>query len=128
MSNFPIVGARFRPPALALIQGLPPETNLYLRAEPQNPYDENAIQVFLKSEDLQNLTEEETENLNQELASSGKDLEEILSEEEWHLGYVPKDLAQNLRLNSLVEISQEYQGKFSINFRGQPQIEIDLES
>ena len=43
----PIVGAHFRPPAKQLLEVLPIGTPMLLRAEPDNPYDENAIQVLV---------------------------------------------------------------------------------
>ena len=129
MSTLPIVGSKFRPPAQALINGLPQGTKIYLRAEPQNRYDENAIQVILKTVDLENLEEEEVENLNQELASSGKNLDEdIIPFEEFHLGYVPKHLALNLRLNRNVVLDKLYPGEFKVSFRGAPQIEVELDN
>lgn len=129
MSLLPIVGSRHRPPAQALINGLPQGTKIYLRAEPTNHVDENAIQVILKTEDLETITQEEIDNLNQELSSSGKTLDEdIIPFEEFHLGYVPAKLAEHLRLNQNVVLDKLYPGEFKVSFRGAPQIEVELDN
>jgi hypothetical protein len=129
MPILPIVGSKHRPPALALVSGLPQGTRIYLRAEPQNPVDENAIQVILQTVDLENLTEEEVENLNQELANSGKTLDEdIIPFDEFHLGYIPAKLAFTLRFNQNVVLDKLYPGEFQVSFRGSPQIEVELDN
>ena len=46
--SIPLVGAHFRPPAKALIQSLPVGQVLRLSREPDNQYDTNAIQVWLR--------------------------------------------------------------------------------
>ena len=43
----PLVGSHFRPPAKALLASLPAGFHLELRPEPLNPYDPNAIEVWL---------------------------------------------------------------------------------
>lgn len=42
-----LVGTHFHPPAKALLAHLPSGTPVVLRAEPENPYDEKAISVWL---------------------------------------------------------------------------------
>ncbi len=87
-----IVGAHFRPPAKALLACLPAGHPLWLRPEPTNEYDENAVQVLLRSESLRALVTDEffADELNNQLSGQGSDLESILAQEEWHLGYLPK--------------------------------------
>lgn len=82
-----IVGAHFRPPAKALLACLPNGQQLGLRPEPSNPYDENAVQVLLRSADI---PDECWEELELQLAGAGFDKETIMSEPLWHLGYMPK--------------------------------------
>ena len=48
-----LVGAHFRPPAKAVLAALPAETPLALRAEPDNPYDPDAMAVWLNLHDLE---------------------------------------------------------------------------
>lgn len=87
-----IVGQHFRPPAKALLACLPAGHPLFLRPEPTNEYDENAVQVLLRSESLRDLCNEEffRDEVERQLASQGFDLEQVLGEAEWHLGYLPK--------------------------------------
>lgn len=89
-----IVGAHFRPPAKALLACLPAGHPLALRPEPTNEWDENAVQVLLCSDSLQStgLSGDEfwIDEANRQLAGQGSDLESVLAQEEWHLGYLPK--------------------------------------
>lgn len=43
----PLVGMRWHPPALTIVQGLGMDEPLIIKREPENQFDENAIQVFL---------------------------------------------------------------------------------
>lgn len=95
-----LVGAHFRPPAKALLACLPAGHPLFLRPEPSNEYDENAVQVLLQTDTLTKLCSEiffrdEVEN---QLAGQGYDLEQIDGEREWHLGYLPKAAKGNKEL------------------------------
>jgi hypothetical protein len=53
MPKFPIVGMQFRPtegiPAPTIMSLLPPGSPLYLKRDPGNEYDANAIQVWIKN-------------------------------------------------------------------------------
>lgn len=86
-----LVGMHFRPPAKILLANLPVGSTLYLRPEPDNPYDENAIAVFLRTEDfveLFNGDSEEQRFVDGELEGMGHSLESLQDQDEWHLGYV----------------------------------------
>lgn len=48
-----LVGAHFRPPAKAVLQALPSECPLRVVPEPENPYDAQAMAVFLQIADLE---------------------------------------------------------------------------
>lgn len=87
-----IVGAHFRPPAKALLACLPAGHQLWLRPEPTNEYDENAVQVLLRSTSLQPLLSEPfiKDELDRQLSGQGFDLESVLAQPEWHLGFLPK--------------------------------------
>lgn len=95
-----IVGAHFRPPAKALLACLPAGHPLYLRPEPTNEYDENAVQVLLRSDSLQPLVSEPfiRDELERQLSGQGFDLESVLTEPEWHLGYLPRAAKGNAAL------------------------------
>lgn len=90
----PIVGAHFRPPAKAILAVLPSGTALRLRPESDNPYDSNAIQVLCASEVLRALSAEVSRELEGEAMNYGFDLPSLLEPAEWHLGYIPRGLAE----------------------------------
>ncbi len=81
-----LVGSRFRPPAKIILDHLSSNTLVRLEAEPDNPYDEHAIRVYVS---VRELPESEYEALREELPSAGSDLAEllILDEDIW-LGYL----------------------------------------
>lgn len=95
-----IVGAHFRPPAKALLACLPAGHQLWLRPEPTNEYDENAVQVLLRSESLQPLIAEPFfhDALQMQLSGQGSDIETVLAQPEWHIGYLPKAAKGNQAL------------------------------
>lgn len=103
-----IVGAHFRPPAKALLACLPAGHPLYLRPEPTNEYDSNAVQVLLRSTRLLQLVAEPffKDELENQLSGQGFDVESVLAEPEWHLGYLPKAAKGN---PALQEWNQEVQ-------------------
>ncbi len=80
-----LVGMHFRPPAKAVLAHLPSGIEITLRPEPDNPYDEYAIMVLISPEAI---PESEYEDLTDDMADSGFDLDELLAESEFHLGYV----------------------------------------
>lgn len=95
-----IVGAHFRPPAKALLACLPAGHPLVLRPEPTNEYDENAVQVLLRSTTLAPLCEDPffKEELFGQLTAQGFDVDSVLEEPEWHLGYLPRAAKGNKAL------------------------------
>jgi hypothetical protein len=89
------MGAHFRPPAKALIQALASDHPLELRPEPSNPYDPNAVAVWLDADTI------DEETLETELAftllAQGQDVESLLAQRWWQLGYLAKDKAAILQ-------------------------------
>ena len=77
----PLVGSHFRPPAKALIAALPSNHPLELRPEPTNPYDANAVAVWLDASTIPD------EILQDELAYTlppmGQDVESLLEQRWW---------------------------------------------
>lgn len=92
--TLPIVGAHFRPPAKALIQSMPMAHPLELRPEPTNPYDSNAVAIWL---DAHTLPEESLEELRHTLPGMGSDIDDLMSQRYWHIGYIPKTNAIHLQ-------------------------------
>ena len=100
----PLVGAHYRPPAKALLAHLPTGAKLMLRPEPNNPYDSSAIAVLIDPEQVPSSQHRKLEN---DALSYGFDLEEILSRDEWHLGYVKATEASWLQGRILAAMSGE---------------------
>jgi hypothetical protein len=126
MPTYEIVGSHFGPqnfgsPSKALIDGIELNQPLYLRAQPENQFDPNAIQVILKTKDI---PESSYETLNSELSGFGKEISDILSQDSWHIGYIRKEIAKILRESNIVPIDAEIQGEFTINFSGKPMISL----
>lgn len=86
----PLVGAHFRPPAKTIIQSLPAGYVLELRPEPTNPYDANAVAVWFDAKGLSQDAKDELENT---LPGSGGNLEDLLEQRFWQLGYLAKEHA-----------------------------------
>ena len=89
-----IVGAFYRPPASALLDHLPVGAKLVLRAEPTNAYDANAIAVFVPTSSF---PASSLATLDGALAGFGRTLAEVLAESEWHVGYLRREIAAELR-------------------------------
>ena len=86
----PLVGAHFRPPAKTIIQSLPAGYTLELRPEPSNPYDANAVAVWF---DASHLTQDAKDELESTLPGSGSNLDDLLEQRFWQLGYLAKEHA-----------------------------------
>ena len=93
MSLYSIVGAHFRPPAKAILASLPTGAVLSLVPEPENPFDSNAIAVFVEPKEI---PPSEHETLNETAQGMGFSIEDILTAPAWHLGYIPKALAATI--------------------------------
>lgn len=90
--SIPIVGAHFRPPAKAILQAIPLEHPLELRAEPENSYDPNAIAVWIATSSLESLPTVTQQTLATLSTGFGHDWDSLLSQPCWHLGYVPRTM------------------------------------
>ena len=64
--------------------------HLELRPEPYNPYDQNAIAVWL---DAAHLPQQAKDELQLTLEGTGFDLDDIEAQGEFHVGYVARDEA-----------------------------------
>ncbi len=114
-----IVGAFYRPPAGLVLKALAVGTPLILCAEPDNEHDPNAVAVWLLTQDLP-----ETAHFPLEvtLPNVGMTLDSFLQVEQWHLGYIPKELAVNLRLNNIVPTDGVVNVNFATDPAGKPMI------
>ena len=122
--TYPIVGAHFRPPAKGLLAVLPKDFPLYAVPEPDNQYDVNAIKVVLN---VRNLVEEEDLLLaiEEAIAPFGFSLDEFTNVEEWHLGYIPKNIAAVI-VDRFPQAGLP--GKMSFDLKGGPAIQVDYSS
>jgi hypothetical protein len=120
--TYPIVGAFYRPPASAILSVLPVGTKLTLRAEPTNEYDPNAIAVYIETSEIKTIVANEAAEklLASEALNSGILLDEILSQPEHHLGYIPKALAAKIKLNS------DTPAKFTTSLDGRASVIFNL--
>lgn len=122
--SYSIVGSFYRPPAKAILAVLPIATRLYLRAEPDNAFDPNAIMVLIRMADFPERAETAFDN---EGAGYGYDMERLRGEEEeWHLGYIPKGLAAVLRADDSIKVDVDYPGEFECSSTGAPFIRLEL--
>lgn len=117
-----IVGLKFHPPALALIRGLPLHCPLILRAEPNNAYDPNAIRVILPTATIPQLA---FGQINEELLSSGMEIDDLLAQEEWLLGYIPRQVASELREPIGFVGVEDLPAEFIINHAGKPIVRFE---
>lgn len=120
--SFPLVGPKFRPPALALLSVLPAQHPLLLIPEPTSQFDPNAIQVILETSTLRREWDEELGSL---LPGYGIELEAIFAEEKWHLGYIARDFAINLA--PLLK-GETYPAQLGFNAEGKHRVLLDSEA
>ena len=91
--TYSIVGMHFRPPAKALLASLPTGARLSIVPEPTNPFDANALSVWVEPKEL---PASQMPDLESNAAGFGFSLEQILSAEGWHLGYIPAVISAGL--------------------------------
>jgi hypothetical protein len=115
-NTLPIVGAFYRPPAKALIEALSIGTPLELIAEPDNQYDPNAIAVYLRTVDIPPNAYDKLEEI---LPPYGYSLEQVMNEEIFHLGYIPKEFAAKLAPGFGTEPMEV---TFSLSSNGAPRV------
>lgn len=84
----PIVGMHFRPPAKWVIAVLPRGCQLRLEPEPENPYDEHAVQVWVEPRAIPASRHAE---LEQALEGCGMVLDQVLSSGSLMLGYLASE-------------------------------------
>src|SRR6266436_929887 len=93
MSIYPIVGMKFHPPARTILAILPIGTELELIPEPENPYDPNAIMIWINGQMIPKQCHIELESL---ASGYGFSADQIVNEY-WHLGYIPRELAARMQ-------------------------------
>lgn len=113
-----IVGAKFRPPAKALLDTLAIGSRLLARRESSNQYDPNAVQVILPKGFETNAA------MNAAVQDFGCSIEEVQAASEWHLGYIPREHAASLGPAMDEAQVHEIEGTLSFSPQGIPQIRL----
>jgi len=80
-----LVGSHFVPPAKVVLSTMKAGTEVELEAEPDNPYDENAIKVLV---DVENLNVFSLQEKEEELSASGSSVEELMTMDRIPLGHI----------------------------------------
>lgn len=108
--TYKVVGGYYRKPAPAILDCLVIGQKLYLKAEPTNQFDPNAVMVLAKaSEFFPAMTDEGKVVFEEKLGKFGVTMEMFHEAgETWHLGYIPRDIApaslhETLRAKELLE-------------------------
>ena len=84
----PLVGAYFRPPAKLVLESMSVRTPLTLVPEPENPYDELAIGVWVRPQAMNIIAAQDREAL---FAQSGFPLADLIAQEGLiQLGYLAR--------------------------------------
>lgn len=123
-----IVGAHFRPPAKGLLSALPAGSKLVARREPSNAYDPNAIQVIWPTTgcDSGKGIGLSWDDVQKNVEGFGSSADEIFSQPEWHLGYIPRTeaavLAPKMDDMGLVELT----GELTFAATGGAQIQFEV--
>ena len=130
----PIVGSHFRPPAKQLLTVLPVGSALVLRPEPDNPYDENAIQVLVSVASTYPVAKWAV--LATALAGTGFEPQDLIDREAiegpLQLGYIPKSGTKTAAggpgnievLQAMAPPGTAYQARLVLSSKGIPLVRI----
>jgi len=118
----PVVGMHFRPPAKAILKFLQSGAALTLHREPENPYDANAVMVFVNIDEI---PEELHQDLNDTAEPYGFSLAELLGQGDWHLGYIAKEFA--IHLAPILDQTAPESVTLKFNMENKPMAEIAIE-
>ena len=126
----PIVGAFHRPPAQGILQALSGGQALRIVPEPENPYDSNALAVFVLTEALEPGLDDD---LDASCQGYGYTANDIRGQEAWHLGYVPAKTAAPLAKEVLAhykgnlgDTSVTIEGILTFDAKGKPCVQFSL--
>lgn len=106
-------------PAPAIVKVLPGGTPFQIVPEPENPYDSNALRVFVKSSDIPEMVHQ---RLDEEASGYGASLQDILDRPDWFLGYVAKEVAAIIKADEILGASLTFAAD------GKPQVRLETRS
>lgn len=111
----PLVGMGFYPPALEVLQALGMDQPLLLQREPENPYDENAIKVLLKTAEFDG---HEVMYILNEAGMGDKEL--------FFLGFIARNVAETWApiFDKAGEVPP---AKLTFTSTGAPQVTLEIE-
>jgi HIRAN domain len=121
-NSFPIVGVKFRPPALGLLSVLPSQCPLVARREPSNAYDANAIMVLVATRELEKL---DPNALEEAVVGYGSSWVELHKQPEWHLGYIPRTDVAALAPQMDAKGTPQLKGELAFSAIGIPRINLE---
>jgi hypothetical protein len=118
IASAPLVGAHFHPPAKLLLQHLRNGTPLRLEREPENPYDSNAIGVWI---DI--LSDYDLQLDEGALAGYGLDIDEVVNGH-WQLGHVAAKTGEAASLAPLLDAGEQPVATLSFDMKGAPIVRL----
>lgn len=110
----PIVGSKFYPPAMEILLVLPVGTPLRALAEPTNPHDANAVQVWI---DTTSIPQKARERLIKTVPSLNS------SRDSYQLGHIAASFAAMLNQKGFPD---EVTGTFAIGSKGGNRILLEI--
>lgn len=122
-TTLPIVGAFYRPPAQVILANLPVGTPLTLFAEPDNEHDPNAIAVFIEGADINDTA---AAAMQEGLADIGLSINDLQEKGYWHLGYIPKNFAAELKSAATIVNDVPYEAEFAVGNDGKPRVKFPI--
>lgn len=122
-----IRGSHFYPPSKGLLPVLATGCVLELEREPLNPYDINAVKVYVKPVDALRGDQANREMIEFALAGFGRDIDEWEDLDRQMLGHVAKEVAARLspRLASMSE-RETYEAVYTVLGNGKPGVLVRI--
>jgi len=119
-----LVGMRFRPPALDIVNSLKIGDKLLARREPDNPHDPNAIQILLDPANFNTVEDRNGEQFIEDLAKECG--WESTPEFPIHLGYINREAAEVISGQLAEQDITEIECVHRLSFGGKPVVELFL--
>lgn len=119
-----LVGMRFRPPALDIVNSLKIGDKLLARREPDNPHDENAVQVLLDPANFNTVEDRNADIFIGDLATECG--WEQLPDFPIHLGYINREAAAVISGQLAEQGLDEVECVHRLSFGGKPVVELFL--
>lgn len=120
-TTLPIVGAFYRPPAQIILSSIPVGTKLGLLAEPDNEHDPNAIAVWIDPDEISDAARVSIEAA---LPETGLTWDDILNQGYWHLGYISRNFAAELKATRTVVNEEMFDVEFALSNDGKPRVKF----